>query len=156
MNSRETLKFGKCCFIEASERCGCQRYRANLTEENICDICFHNIGFHEKIEEETVSSITSSLLMARKVSEEFIANELNQTFSQRNTSNSFNRSRRNNQGLLKNFDPMTTAPNNNSILNRISRNRKEVIREPWSSLIQIILLPEFGPSLPSPMVMQEK
>ncbi|SRR6266498_4101524 len=147
-------KLGKCCYSEAGERCGCQRYRMNFSNEHICDVCFHDAGFHEKENEETIipavpaaSSLLNQVLAGRALEEESIANELSQTFSHRNSSTS-TRSRRINQ---RSFDP--------SIVQHTSRNRNRrevVIREPRETPIQIILLPDVGQSLQSPMATQDK
>jgi hypothetical protein len=48
MSNHENSRLGKCYFLEAGERCGCQCYRANSQDNFICDVCFHDSGFHER------------------------------------------------------------------------------------------------------------
>lgn len=42
------FKTWKCCFLEGGEICGCQCYRAYSQDNFICDVCFHDNGFHER------------------------------------------------------------------------------------------------------------
>jgi len=146
------LNVGKCCRIEFGDRCGCQCYRATTSDNTLCDVCFHNIGFHERDEEKktaTPSSLLNQVLSGQTL-EESIASELNQTFSHRNFTSSSTRPRR---GSYRTFDPATAANFNLSqSFNRRNR-RVEAIKE---MLIQTILLPDFGESLRSPVSTQSK
>jgi hypothetical protein len=151
-------KLGKCCYLEAGERCGCQRYRVNFSEELICDVCFHDRGYHEKDKETaavpaTNSSLLNQVFSGRALEEEAIASELNRTFSNRNTVNSYTRSRRE---PITNFDPIAATTNYNITQNSRSRSRSRIIREPKETRIQMILLPDYGHILQSPMITQEK
>lgn len=145
-------KLGKCCYSKAGERYGYQRYRENLSDNRVCDVCFHDTGFHEKEKEneETVapvapaisSSILNQVLTGQALEEESITNELSQTFSQQNSST---RSRR---GAFRNFDPVFAITNYNLTQSNRNRNRREVsAREPRETLVQIILLSDVGYSL---------
>ena len=42
--------FGKCCYTESSERCGCQRFTALSNDERTCEACYHHSSYHEDIE----------------------------------------------------------------------------------------------------------
>lgn len=149
MANREDLKLGKCCLIVTGDRCGCQCYRANTSDETVCDVCWHDIGFHERGEESKTAgpaSLLNQVLSGQALEEESIASELSQTFSRRNFANSSIKPRRNNQGSYRTFDPTVANFNNR-------RNRRETTKE---MLIQTILLPDFGKSLQSPTSVQPK
>jgi len=160
MSDRENTYIGKCCYLEGGERCTCQCYRVNTQDEYLCDVCFHDIGYHERQYRETIvsttstpnistsrsSSILNQVLTGQALEEQSIANELSQTFSHRNPSI---RPRRN----QRNFDPVSGLTNYNAIHGSRNRRRGEIIRE---SLIQVILLPDFGHELQSPLLTQDK
>lgn len=173
MSNHENPRLGKCCFLEAGERCGCQCYRTNSQDNFICDVCFHDSGFHERqnisatpavsthaTPTSTVSapaaaqnSLLNQVLTGHALEEQSIANELSQTFTRRNFSNSSIRSsRRNNQGSLRNFDPVQGAAYYNMPIGR-NRRREDSVRE---SLVQVILLPDVGYELPTPIASQSK
>ena len=154
-------KLGKCCFIEAGDRCGCQCYRENISDQHTCDVCFHDAGFHEKVDDEKPmpNSLLNQVLAGQALEEQSIANELSQTFSRRNLANPSVGARRNlynfsNQGSSINFDPVSGATNYSLMQGRNRRRRQEeIIRE---TCIQVILLPDVGFTLKSPTAVQEK
>src|SRR4051794_16683177 len=173
MSNHENSRLGKCYFLKAGERCGCQCYRANSQDNFICDVCFHDSGFHERenipaasavptrgIPTSTVSgpaaaqnSLLNQVLTGQALEKQSIANELSQTFTRRNLVNSSVRSsRRNNQGSLRNFDPVQGAAHYNMYVGR-NKRREEVVRE---TLVQAILLPDIGHELSSPIASQDK
>ena len=166
MSNHENQKLGRCCYLEAGERCGCQRYRVDTRHEHICDVCSHDSGFHEKKKEETTipvvpaftsaistrpavisapstsDSLLNQVLSGQALEEQSIANELRQTFTRRNLTN------RTQRGSFKNFDPATTITQSNR-----NRRREDVVKE---FLIQVILLPDFGFEIQSPTTLQDK
>src|SRR5437868_424660 len=99
------------------------------------------------------NSLLNQVLAERALEEKSIANELSQTFSHRNLANPSTRSRRNNQGSIRTFDPAAST-NFNLIQSTSRRNRRmEVVKE---MLVQTILLPDVGQSLRSPISTQLK
>ena len=143
MSNHENSKLGKCYFLEAGERCGCQCYRANSQDNFICDVCFHDSGFHERENIPTapaVPSLLNRVLTGQALEDQSIANELNATFTRRNLANSSVRSsRRNNQGSLRNFDPVQGAAHYSMYVGR-NRRREEVVRKLWYKLFFYLIL----------------
>ena len=154
MANHDKLKFGKCCLMVTGDKCGCQCYRPHTSDETLCDVCWRDIGFHEREKEDKTAppSLLNQVFSGRALEEESIASELSQTFSHRNLSNPV-RSRKNNQGSIRTFDPAATT-NFNLIQSTSRRNRRmEVVKE---MLVQTILLPDVGQSLRSPISTQLK
>jgi hypothetical protein len=95
--------------------------------------------------------LLNQVLTGQALEEQSIANELSQTFT-RNFSNSSIRSSRRNNRSLRNFDPVQGAAYYNMPIGR-NRRREDSVRE---SLVQVILLPDIGYELPTPIASQDK
>jgi hypothetical protein len=48
-NFQSDKAFGKCCYVESGERCGCQRFIALENNEKNCEACYHHSSFHEDL-----------------------------------------------------------------------------------------------------------
>ncbi|GES79894.1 hypothetical protein GLOIN_2v1469659 [Rhizophagus clarus] len=147
MSNHENSNLGKCCFLEG---------------ENISAApAVSTYAIPTSTSTSTVSapvtarnSLLNQVLTGQALEEQSIANELSQTFTRRNFSNSSVRSsRRNNQGSQRNFDPVQGAASYYNMHVGRNRGREESIRE---SLVQVILLPDIGRELSSPMITQDK
>ncbi|PKY40476.1 hypothetical protein RhiirA4_453848 [Rhizophagus irregularis] len=100
-SSQSNRDYGKCCAIESSERCGCQRFIA-LNNGKTCEVCNHHYGYHEDKEEN------------RLLSNRQRVSTLDELYTQSNNSN-----------ITQTFDNQETdtSLSTNSVLNQLLAGR---------------------------------
>jgi hypothetical protein len=209
-NFQSDKAFGKCCYVESGERCGCQRFIALENNEKTCEACYHHSSYHEDLIKNNAnrllnnssslnelysnsttttssnnrgainidpntsrqrvstldelyspynSNITSGtsmlnqLLSGRALEEQSIANELNETFTRNknhlstSTSSTMPSMRR----TRPNFDSVLSSNYYNSNRNKRRKNLDAKIKE---TCITVIVLPDIGDELQTPIISQ--
>ncbi|CAB5181155.1 unnamed protein product [Rhizophagus irregularis] len=153
-SSQSNRDYGKCCAIESSERCGCQRFIA-LNNGKTCEVCNHHYGYHEDKEENRLLSNRQRVSTLDELYTQSNNSNITQTFDNQETDTSLSTNSVLNQLLAG------RALEEQSIANELSKTfaqsrlvNNNQLFDPMC--VTVIVLPDVGPQLKTPTITQPR
>ncbi|EXX57301.1 hypothetical protein GLOIN_2v1469659 [Rhizophagus irregularis DAOM 181602=DAOM 197198] len=174
-SSQNNRDYGKCCAIESSERCGCQRFIA-LNNGKTCEVCNHHYGYHEDKEENRLLSNRQRVSTLDELYTQSNNSNITQTFDNQETDTSLSTNSVLNQLLagraleeqsianeLSKTFAQSRLVNNNQLfdlslqMNRNKRRKHVEIKPKIKEMcVTVIVLPDVGPQLKMPTIIQPR